>query len=257
MPLPSEPRWFLSQLPSYGISEDQYLEKALALKAAFWCHSTRIQRYNQPRECIRQYFQDRKCFVFYQPAHMRALARLEELQDDEIDPEFQQQVEKFCGHIWENAPPKTIPGGRIVTGSLLGKLAETYVDTIRSGEVPCLESVVLALAQTVNAAVVKEAVKFYQDLMEQRVKLPTETVEELLDLHSQCQRETLELFQKRAFEEDMCSFQADLTVGDPQPSQECPPHLGHHHPLSSKAKGMRLCPPWKPVASYVSPLLMT
>ncbi|XP_014817700.1 PREDICTED: guanylate-binding protein 1-like [Calidris pugnax] len=191
-----------------GISEDQYLEKALTLKAG---SSSEIQRYNQPREYIHQFFRDRKCFVFDQPAPKRDLARLEELQVDEIDPEFQQQVEKFCSHIWEKSPPKTIPGGRIVTGSLLGKLAETYVETIRSGEVPCLESAVLALAQTVNVAAVKEAVKLYQDLMEKQVKLPTETVEELLDLHSQCQRETQELFQKRAFEEDICSFQADLT----------------------------------------------
>ncbi|XP_014817581.1 PREDICTED: guanylate-binding protein 1-like [Calidris pugnax] len=162
-----------------GISEDQYLEKALAVKAGT---SSKIRRYNQPRECIRQYFWDRKCFVFDQPAPKRDLEHLEELRDDEIDPKFQQQVEKFCSHIWENSPPKTTPGGRIIKGSF-----------------------------EVNAAAVKEAVKFYQDLMEQRVKLPTETVEELLDLHSQCQQETQELFQKRAFEEDICSFQADLT----------------------------------------------
>uniref|UniRef100_A0A8C3K940 GB1/RHD3-type G domain-containing protein n=1 Tax=Calidris pygmaea TaxID=425635 RepID=A0A8C3K940_9CHAR len=191
-----------------GISEDQYLEKALALKDG---SSSKIRRYNQPRERIRQLFRDRKCFVFDQPAPKRDLERLEELRDEEIDPEFQRQVEKFCSHVWEKSPPKTIPGGRIVTGSLLGKLAETYVETIRRGEVPCLESAVLALAQTVNAAAVKEAVKFYRDLMEKRVKLPTETVEELLDLHSQCQRETQELFQRRAFEEDIRSFQEDLT----------------------------------------------
>uniref|UniRef100_A0A8C3K1B3 GB1/RHD3-type G domain-containing protein n=1 Tax=Calidris pygmaea TaxID=425635 RepID=A0A8C3K1B3_9CHAR len=185
------------EMDGEGISEDQYLEKALALKAG----EGMIQRYNQPRECICQYFRDRKCFVFDQPAPKKALARLEDLQDDEIDPEFQQQVEKFCSHIWENAPPKTTLGGHIITGS-----CDSW------DCVPCLESAVLALAQTVNAAAVKEAVKFYQDLMEQRVKLPTETVEELLDLHSQCQRETLELFQKRAFEEDICSFREDLTV---------------------------------------------
>ncbi|KAM6325803.1 guanylate-binding protein 1-like, partial [Alca torda] len=173
--------------------------------------SPEIQCYNKPRECIRQFFPDRKCFVFYQPAHRRDLDRLEELQDDEIDCEFQQQVEKFCSHIWEKSLPKTIPGGRMVTGTLLGKLAETYVETIRSGAVPCLESAVLALAKIVNAAAVKEAVTLYQDLMEQRAKLPTETIQELLDLHTQCEREALELFQKRAFQEDIVSFQADLT----------------------------------------------
>ncbi|KAM6330435.1 guanylate-binding protein 1-like [Alca torda] len=203
-------RDFTLQLEVDGeeISEDEYLENALKLKAG---SSPEIQRYNKPRECIRQFFPDRKCFVFYQPAHRRDLVRLEELQDDEMDCEFQQQVEKFCSHIWEKSLPKTIPGGRMVTGTLLGKLAETYVETIRSGAVPCLESAVLALAKTVNAAAVKEAVTLYQDLMEQQAKLPMETVQELLDLHTQCEREALELFQKRAFQEDIGSFQADLT----------------------------------------------
>ncbi|XP_074423297.1 guanylate-binding protein 1-like isoform X4 [Larus michahellis] len=203
-------RDFTLQLEVDGkeISEDEYLENALKLKAG---SSPETQRYNQPRECICQFFRDRKCFVFYQPAHRRDLVRLEELQDDEIDCEFRQQVEEFCSHIWEKSPPKTIPCGRTITGTLLGKLAESYVETIRSGAVPCLESAVLALAKTVNAAAVKEAVTLYQDLMERRVKLPTETVQELLDLHTQCERETLELFQKQAFEEEICSFLADLT----------------------------------------------
>lgn len=42
---------------------------------------------------------------------------MEELPDDEIDCEFRQQVEKFCSHIWETSPPKTIPCGRTITGT--------------------------------------------------------------------------------------------------------------------------------------------
>ncbi|KAM6364692.1 guanylate-binding protein 1-like [Pluvialis apricaria] len=202
-------RDFTLQLEMDGeeISEDEYLEKALNLKSG---NSPEVQHYNQPRECIRQLFPNRKCFVFVQPADRRDLVRLEELQDHEIDPEFQQQVEKFCRHIWENSSPKTIPGGRIITGTLLGKLAEAYVEAIQSGAVPCLESAVLALAKIANAAAVEEAVKLYQDLMEERAKLPTETVQELLDLHSQCEREALEHFQTQAFEDDIRHIQADL-----------------------------------------------
>ncbi|XP_074710680.1 uncharacterized protein LOC141937138 isoform X4 [Strix uralensis] len=80
-------------------------------------NSREVQRYNQTRECIRQYFPERKCFVFDQPAHKRDLVHLEELQDDEIDVEFRQQLEKFCSYIWEKSPLKTIPGGYIITGN--------------------------------------------------------------------------------------------------------------------------------------------
>uniref|UniRef100_A0A8D0EXI1 Guanylate binding protein family member 6 n=1 Tax=Strix occidentalis caurina TaxID=311401 RepID=A0A8D0EXI1_STROC len=197
------------ELDGKEISADDYLENALRLKDG----EGTVQRYNQTRECIRQYFPERKCFVFDQPAHKRDLVRLEELQDDEIDVEFQQQLEKFCSYIWEKSPLKTIPGGYIITGNLLGKLAETYVETIRSGAVPCLESTVLTLAETANAAAVKEAVTLYRDLMEQRVKLPTETLQELLELHKQCEQEALELFMARAFKEGICSSQTELIVG--------------------------------------------
>ncbi|XP_010569529.1 PREDICTED: interferon-induced guanylate-binding protein 1-like [Haliaeetus leucocephalus] len=202
-------RDFTLQLEAGGkeISEDEYLEEALKLKAD---SNQETQYYNQPRECIRQFFPDRKCFVFEQPARRRDLVCLEDLQDDEINPEFQQQVEKFCSHVWEKSPPKTVPGGHIITGNLLGKLATTYVETIQSGAVPCLESAVLALAEIENAAAVKEAVTLYQDLMAQRAKLPTETVQELLELHSQCEQEALELFMARAFKDGICRFQADL-----------------------------------------------
>ncbi|XP_009273724.1 PREDICTED: guanylate-binding protein 1, partial [Aptenodytes forsteri] len=202
-------RDFTLQLERDGeeISEDEYLENALKLKAG---SSPKTQRYNQTRECIRQYFPDRKCFVFDQPASKKDLVHLEELQNSKINPEFQQQVEKFCSHVWKKSPPKTIPCGHIVTGNLLGKLAATYVEAIQSGAVPCLESAVLVLAESENTVAVKEAVTLYQDLMERRVKLPTETVQELLELHSQCEQETLELFTAQASQDGIYSFHAEL-----------------------------------------------
>ena len=79
--------------------------------------SPATERYNQLRECIRQFFPERKCFVFDWPASQSDLVRLEDLQDNEMNPKFRQQVEKFCGHIWEKSPPKTIPGGHILRGN--------------------------------------------------------------------------------------------------------------------------------------------
>ncbi|XP_068280582.1 guanylate-binding protein 1-like isoform X2 [Nyctibius grandis] len=195
------------ELNGKEISEDEYLENALKLKAG---SSLEIERYNQIRTCIRQFFPGRKCFVFDQPARKRDLVRLEELQDDEIDPEFLQQVEKFCSYIWETSPHKTIRGSHFITGNMLGKLTETYVKAIRSGAVPCLESAVVALAEVANTAAVKAAVTLYQDLMKQRAKMPMETVQELLELHTKCEQEALELFVTRAFKDGIIYFQADL-----------------------------------------------
>ena len=104
----------------------------------------------------------------------------------------------------------------------LGKLAEIYVEAIRSGAVPCVESVMLALAEIENRAAVKEAVTLYQGLMKEQAKLPTETMQELLELHTRCEQKALDQFMERAFKDGIWSFQAELIVGGPQPGQDFP-----------------------------------
>nr|XP_032647627.1 guanylate-binding protein 1-like [Chelonoidis abingdonii] len=191
------------ELDGREITEDEYLENALKLKTD---SSQRTQRYNLPRECIRPFFPARKCFVFVPPARGRDLSQLEELQV-ELEPRFWEHVTQFCRHIWETSQPKTIPGGHVVTRAKLGNLAVTYVDTIRSGAVPCLESAVLALAQIKNSAAVGEAVAAYEEQLGRWVVLPTESVQELLELHAQCEQEALWAFMAHAFKDDDCRFQ--------------------------------------------------
>ncbi|XP_044847058.1 guanylate-binding protein 1-like isoform X2 [Mauremys mutica] len=195
------------ELDGREITEDEYLENALELKPG---SSEQDQLYNLPRKCIRQFFPGRKCFVFVQPAGRRDLPRLEELREDELDSEFQEQVARFCHHVWETSKPKTIPGGHVVTGAMLGNLAVTYVDAIRSGVVPCMESAVLALAQMENLAAVGEAVAAYEEQLGRRVALPTESVQELLELHAQCEREALRAFMARAFKDEEQQYQRQL-----------------------------------------------
>ncbi|XP_044847056.1 guanylate-binding protein 1-like [Mauremys mutica] len=195
------------ELDGREITEDEYLENALKLKPG---SSQRAQLYNLPRECIRQFFPARKCFVFVQPAGRRDLPRLEELREAELEPEFREQVARFCHHVWETSKPKTIPGGHVVTGARLGNLAVTYVDAIRSGAVPCMESAVLALAQMENSAAVGEAVAAYEEQLGRRAALPTESMQELLELHAQCEREALRVFMARAFKDDERRFQGEL-----------------------------------------------
>uniref|UniRef100_A0A8C0HBN2 GB1/RHD3-type G domain-containing protein n=1 Tax=Chelonoidis abingdonii TaxID=106734 RepID=A0A8C0HBN2_CHEAB len=191
------------------ITEDEYLENALKLKPG---NSQRAQLYNLPRECIRQFFPARKCFVFIQPASRRDLARLEELQEAELEPEFREQVARFCHHVWEMSKPRTIPSGHVVTRAMLGNLAVTYVDAIRSGAVPCMESAVLALAQIEYSAAVGEAVAAYEEQLGWQAALPTESVQELLELHAQCEREALRAFMACAFKDDDRRFQGELMV---------------------------------------------
>ncbi|XP_077192897.1 guanylate-binding protein 3-like [Paroedura picta] len=195
------------ELNGQPCTEDQYLENALKLRKGI---SREVQLFNLPRECIRLFFPTRKCFIFDRPTNRKNLHRLEEMEESELEAEFVEQAIQFCRHVYKTSKPKTIPGGHVVNGRLLANLVETYVDTIRSGGVPCMENVVLALAQIENSAAVLEATSRYVELMDQKLQLPTETLQELLGIHAKCEDEALQVFMARAFKDDQQQFQVEL-----------------------------------------------
>nr|XP_060616564.1 guanylate-binding protein 1-like isoform X1 [Anolis sagrei ordinatus] len=199
-------RDFTLQLELNGkpITEDEYLENALKLKKG---DTPDVRLFNLPRKCIRFFFPTRKCFIFDRPTSRKNLHRLEQMEESELEPDFVEQANQFCNYIYGTSKEKTLPGGHVVTGHLLAKLVETYVETISSGKVPCMESAVLALAEMENAAAVEEAVACYGGLMGQRLRLPTESVPELLGIHAKCEKEALQVFMARAFKDDEQRFQ--------------------------------------------------
>lgn len=96
--------------------------------------------------------------------------------------------------------------------SVLAKLVMMYVDTIKSGKVPCLENAVVALAQTENSKAVEVAHSLYKQLLREWTVLHTETWEELSNVHEICLKEALQLFLDRSFKDDDQSFQTQLMV---------------------------------------------
>uniref|UniRef100_A0A8D2J786 GB1/RHD3-type G domain-containing protein n=1 Tax=Varanus komodoensis TaxID=61221 RepID=A0A8D2J786_VARKO len=123
-----------------------------------------------------------------------------------------------CRHSFRYPGPK--PFRLVLFPVVLANLAKTYVDTIQNGRVPCLENAVLALAKIENPAAVAEATARYVELMEQWLNLPTETLEELLEIHAGCEEEALRVFRARAFKDDTHEFQAQLKVGEYRKNNE-------------------------------------
>ncbi|XP_015680841.1 guanylate-binding protein 1-like [Protobothrops mucrosquamatus] len=202
-------RDFALQLERDGqsITEDEYLEHALELKKG---NSQKEQIFNLPRKYIRLFFHTRKCFVFDCPTKSRNLPYLEKMVDNQLEPEFVEQTKRFCRYVYATSQEKTLPGGHVVTGNLLAKMVETYVDTISSGNIPCLENTVLALAEIENRAALQEAVARYAQLMDHSLPLPTDSLQELLDKHKICEEQALQMFMARAFKDDTRQFQVEL-----------------------------------------------
>ncbi|XP_008562004.1 PREDICTED: LOW QUALITY PROTEIN: guanylate-binding protein 7-like, partial [Galeopterus variegatus] len=175
------------------------------------CKNPKIQSSNMTRECIRHFFPNRKCFVFDRPtSDKKLLAHVEKLSEDQLDCNFRSQSKKFCSYIFTHAKTKNLREGIIVTGNRLRTLVVTYVDAINSGSVPCLENAVTTLAQRENAVAVQKAADHYSEQMAQRVRLPTDTLQELLDVHAACEREALAVFMELSFKDENREFQKKL-----------------------------------------------
>ncbi|XP_072505103.1 guanylate-binding protein 3-like [Notamacropus eugenii] len=196
------------ELDGHPITPDEYLENALKLSKS---KNRKAQEANNTRECIRNFFAERKCFIFDRPTNDKSLlAYLENAQESQLELSFQKQADNFCSHIFSSAKSKTLNGGIMVDGNRLGKLLETYVKTISSGDIPCLENAVLALAQTENSAAVQKATNHYVEQMTLRVDFPTETLQDLLNLHRDCEKEAISVFMKHSFKDDTYKFQGEL-----------------------------------------------
>ncbi|XP_015992400.2 guanylate-binding protein 5 isoform X2 [Rousettus aegyptiacus] len=189
------------------ITADDYLENSLRPKQDT---DQNLQNFNLPRLCIQKFFPIKKCFIFDLPTHQKKLTQLETLNNDELDPDFVQQVADFCHYIFHYSKIKTLSGGIKVNGPYLESLVLTYVNAINSGDLPCMDNSVLVLAQIKNLAAVKKAIAHYDQQMSQKVQLPVETLLELLDLHSASEIEAMEVFMKNSFKDVDQRFQKEL-----------------------------------------------
>ncbi|XP_051855998.1 guanylate-binding protein 7-like [Antechinus flavipes] len=190
------------------ITPDEYLENALKLSKG---NDSKVELINLPREGIRKFFPKRKCFTFDRPTNDKSLlAHLQDVQESQLEASFRNQTDNFCSYIFSNAKPKTLSGGIMVNGNRLGKLLETYVRTISSGDVPCLENAVLSLAQTENPAAVQKAAKHYMEQMALKVDFPTESLQDLLSVHTECEKEALSIFMKHSFKDENQKYQKEL-----------------------------------------------
>uniref|UniRef100_A0A8C8DA66 GB1/RHD3-type G domain-containing protein n=1 Tax=Oncorhynchus tshawytscha TaxID=74940 RepID=A0A8C8DA66_ONCTS len=177
------------------ITANEYLENALKLRTG---QSKKDQAYNLPRSCLRNYFSPRWCFVFERPASRDKMRRMEELTDADLEPAFVEQAKEFCDHVFNDAKTKTLKQGLKVTGRLLGNLAETYVSAIRSGQIPCLDNAVL------------RARAHYQKGMADWVAYPTETQEELSEVHAVMEKEAVAIFINNSFKDEDQKYQLEL-----------------------------------------------
>ncbi|XP_065761876.1 guanylate-binding protein 6-like [Muntiacus reevesi] len=187
------------------ITEDEYLENALKLIKG---SNPNVIKSNVPKECIRHFFPKRKCFVFDRPVNDKELLdHIDEVSESQLERGFSRRLPTY---IFTHARTKILREGVKVTGKRLGTLVVTYVDAINSGDIPCLENAVTTLAHLENSVAMQKAADHYGEQMTQRLSLPTNTLQELLEVHTACERETIVVFTKQSFKDENLDFQKKL-----------------------------------------------
>ncbi|XP_048011473.1 guanylate-binding protein 1-like isoform X2 [Megalobrama amblycephala] len=177
-------------------TEDEYLEFALKLKHG---KSKKVMEYNFPRECIQKFFPSRTCFTFPFPTAPKNVSRLDSLDPADLSSDFLEVTDRFCKFVFHKSHVKKLKDGITVTGRVLGHLAKTYVDTIASGAVPCLENAVIAMAMIENEAAVKEGLEVYQSGMEKmKDSFPLE-LKKVSSKHQRLSKMATQTFMKRSF----------------------------------------------------------
>ncbi|XP_068103291.1 guanylate-binding protein 1-like [Hyperolius riggenbachi] len=198
-------RDFLLELKIEGqlISEDEYLQNALQLKDSG--NTSKDAEFNNVRKSIRMFFGNRKCFVFDLPTtNGEHLQRLDEVSEDQLNARFMSQCQTFCDYIFKNAEVKRVQDTVMITGQRLAELAEIYTHAINFSKVACMEEAVLSLSDKENKMAVQEATQYYKKRMDD-VPLPTETLDDFLDLSRQHEDAARDIFMRRSFKDkDEC-----------------------------------------------------
>ncbi|XP_063285111.1 guanylate-binding protein 1-like [Pelobates fuscus] len=192
------------------VTEDEYLDNALKLQQPE--KTVKIQELNMSRNRLRMYFRTRKCFVFERPSDdISALQSMEEVQDQALKSSFVTKSKEFCQYVFNNADIKYLDGTREVDGKCLGLMAKSYTETICSSNIACMENVVMSVSEIENKVAVQEASKYYEDKMKERATFPTDTMETFMDLSGQCEKEALEIFMKKSYNDKGHKFQIEFT----------------------------------------------
>lgn len=75
-----------------------------------------------------------------------------------------------------------------------------------------MENAVYTLAERENSIAVQKAADHYNEQMTQQVRLPTDTLQELLDIHAVCEKKAIAVFMDHSFKDYQQKFQEKLVV---------------------------------------------
>ena len=190
------------------VSPNEYLEDCLSMKRGL---KRETKEANYIKQCIRTFFKQRHCFLFPCPANDKEkLQHLETLKESELEKEFLEVGLDFKNFVYHEAPVKKIEG-KSVNGRMFINFCKCYVDAIREGKIPCIESAVAYISKVENAKAMEDAFKIFDEEIS-RLELPV-MEEELNVKHQSAQQKAMESFSSRSVFDKSQDYQQLLAKG--------------------------------------------
>ncbi|XP_051865908.1 guanylate-binding protein 2-like isoform X2 [Pristis pectinata] len=178
------------------VSADDYLEHCLRLREDG--NSQQNREYNDLRRCIRDHFPTRRCFAFPCPAQWKKLKGLQQMEDEDLDEDFVEELRRLCEYVHTHTKVKRALGGQQVTGRRFAELTQTYVGMMADGVLPCVERSVARLMAVENKAALDEALAFYMQKMSQFSYRGPEAFRKLLKYSKENHKEALKMLMKKS-----------------------------------------------------------
>lgn len=180
-------------------SPDEYLEHALTAKTPEQGKDLKVSEKDtskpiHPKDCIKEYFTQRRCFVFPFPVKDTDLMdKIDTLEDCDFHKDFLKVTNEFCDYIFSESQVKTIFND-ITTGRALARLAAIYVESIRNGNAPCIQNAVESTRKIENEQAIKESIDLYIKTFEASVTFPIKDMKKMCDCHAKCSKEAFDFF---------------------------------------------------------------
>lgn len=188
---------------------DVFLEAKLMLQRG---QTDSIKRFNEPRQLIRRYFKQRKCFVFRKPAKQKLISQLMRIPESDFKPVFLETLNSFRDYIF-SCQPKTLKSGRGINGRMLATLLTSYVTSIQEGNSPCLQRAMKTMTDVENKHAIEKATNVYDSEMKKRIaayNTPSDTG--LVNFHNDSMKEALDVMKKELVFDDEHLYEEEALV---------------------------------------------
>ena len=170
-----------------------------------------IEQKNRIRRLLTSFFKERECFTLVRPlTNEENLQNLEEMDIDQLRPEFSGQIINLRRFLLNRIKPKTM-NNKVLNGPMYAELVSAYIEAINEGAVPNIENAWSYVCKNECMKAMAEGMDIYdalaRDITNNKIPIP---LDELKNYHKSGKEKAMALFKKKAIGDASEEFMHEL-----------------------------------------------